>query len=104
MKRTVRRLRRISKRETKRQELQLEFLMLMNQLESPAQVMQAPPPQLESPTPMPTMAPPELEVPPPLTPKEIEELRELPMPDPVEEIEYRLGLSTTPPSPQTSAG
>jgi hypothetical protein len=53
---------------------------------------------------MPEPLPPMLEPPPPLTPEEIEELKELPMPDPVEEIEYLLGLSTTRPSPQTSAG
>lgn len=34
------------------------------------------------------------EVPPPLTPEEIAELKGLPMPDPVQEIEHRLGLST----------
>lgn len=55
-----------------------------------------PPQQVEIP------AAPTIQVPPPLTPEEIEELKMEPMPDPAEEIEYLLGLSTTPPSRVTS--
>ncbi len=89
LKRQVRRLRRLIRRQDRVIQLQQEFLSLLEILENPPQlvtVTQAEPPQkmLDS---LP-------EVPPPLTPEEIAELRELPMPDPVLELERRLGLST----------
>lgn len=64
-------------------------------------VLPEPLPQLENETPTSKTTPPQLEVPPPLTPEEIAELKAQ-MTDPVGEIEHRLGLSTTPPSPPTS--
>ena len=57
---------------------------------------------LESPVPEPETLPPAWVPPPPLTEAEIQALRDS-MPDPLEEIEHRLGLSTTPLSPQTWA-
>jgi hypothetical protein len=42
--------------------------------------------------------------PPALTPEEIEELKAEPMPDPLEEIERALGLSTTPSLPKIWVG
>jgi hypothetical protein len=70
--------------------LRQEYLTLLEQLEHPPLLI--PPPLPEEP-PMP---------PPPLTPAEIEELRMLPMPDPLTEIEERLGLSTSTRLPLTS--
>ena len=95
----MRRLDRIQRQQERILLLQSERLRLLHLLENPAQ----PASLLPSGSPIPTSAPtpPELELPPPLTPEEIEELKAMPMPDPLEEIEYRLGLSTTPPSPQT---
>jgi hypothetical protein len=58
-----------------------------------------PPPILEL-TPEPLATPPI----PVLTPEEVEELKKVPMPDPVAELEARLGLSTSPPSAPTSVG
>lgn len=78
--------------------LQREFLRLLEQLEHPPVLLQRAA-LSDSPTPTLEQMPPEWELPPPLTPEEIEELRALPMPDPLEEIEARLGLSTTPLSP-----
>jgi len=46
-----------------------------------------------SPPPAPPTTPPLPEIP-PLTPEEKQELESLPMPDPMEELERRLGLST----------
>lgn len=70
-------------------ELQREFLILLECLENPPQLvtvtMEEPPQERMESLP---------EVPPPLTPEEIAELKGLPMPDPVEEISHRLGLST----------
>lgn len=79
--------------------LQAEHQMLLHLLEHPAKPVSLLP--SGSPTPTSAPMPPELELPPPLTPEEIEELKAMPMPDPMEEIEYRLGLSNTPPSPRT---
>lgn len=56
---------------------------------------------LEHPLPETEPLPPQWTPPPPLTPQEIQELRES-MPDPLEEIEARLGLSTSPLWQQTS--
>lgn len=68
-------------------------------------VLAEPLPQLESPTPISEMTPPTLEVRgPTLTEEEREQLKAMKMPDPVTELEHRLGLSTMPPSPPTSAG
>lgn len=79
--------------------LQLEFLELLEKVEHP--LMLVPPERLpQAPTPP---LPEELAPPDPLTPEEIEELRAMPMPDPLEEIQQRL-VSTTPPSPLTSRG
>jgi hypothetical protein len=94
LQRTVRRLRRKVRRQERAIRLRVEMLELLEQLEHPP-LLAPPPPE---PDPMP-----EWEPPPPLTAAEMEELRALPMPDPLEEIEYRLGLSTTPPSQRTSA-
>ena len=71
--------------------LRVEMLELLEQLEHP--------PLLSRPL---EQEPPGLDFP-PLTEAEIQELRDLPMPDPLEEIEARLGLSTSPPSQRTSA-
>ena len=95
--RTVRRLRRLAARQEAALSLQREMLDLLDQLQQP--ILLAPP--LESPTPTWEQMPPSLELPPPLTQEEMDTLRELPMPDPLEEIELRLGLSTSPPSPRT---
>ena len=91
--RQVRLLRKKVLRQERAIRLQLEFLQLLEKLEHPL--------LLVSPTPILEQLPPQLELPPPLTPEEIRELRALPMPDPLEEIEARLGLSTTPLSPAT---
>lgn len=78
------------------------MLELVSMLEEPARLL--PPAYLETPTSETTPPPPEVTevLPPPLTPEEIEELASLPMPDPLAEIESRLGLSTTPRSSPTS--
>ena len=81
----------MAKRAVKVRRLQLEYLHLLESLQ--------PQPPPESPSPEVTELVPEM--PPPLTPEEIAELQSLPMPDPLEEIEHRLGLSTMPPSPVT---
>jgi hypothetical protein len=97
----VRRLRRKVRAQDKALALQKELQTLLWQLERPPLL--APLPDL--PTPVTDLIVAELEdLPPPLTQAEIEEIRALPMPDPLEEIEHRLGLSTSPPSPQTWAG
>ncbi len=101
--RRVRRLRRLAHRQERVLLLQQEFLELLEQLERPPALLLLRAPS-DSPTPISVPMPPELELPPPLSPEEIAELRALPMPDPLEEIEARLGLSTTPLSPQTWAG
>jgi len=77
------------------------MLELLEQLEHP--LLLSPDPD-SLPTPRPPVTVEQLDLPPALTAEEIQELRELPMPDPVQEIEHRLGLSTTPPSPQTWVG
>lgn len=102
LERTVRRLDRMQRRQERILRLQAERLRLLHLLEHPAQPVSLLPSGSPIPTSVPT--PPELELPPPLTPEEIEELRQQPMPDPLEEIEYRLGLSTTPPLPRTWEG
>lgn len=99
----VRRLRRLALRQKRVLALQLEFLTLLEALEHPPGLLLRQDPS-DSPTPILEQMPPELELPPPLSPEEIEALRAMPMPDPLEEIEHRLGLSTTPLSPQTWAG
>jgi hypothetical protein len=89
----VHRLRRKVRRQERAIRLRLEMLQLLEQLGHPPLLMEQVPPVV----PMP-------ELPPPLTPEEMQELRELPMPDPLEELEHRLGLSTSLRSPQTWAG
>ena len=89
----VRRLRRKVARQEKAIRLRVEMLELLEQLEHP--------PLLSPPLPPGTPEPLDF---PPLTEAEIQELRDLPMPDPLEEIEARLGLSTSPRSPQTWEG
>lgn len=82
--------------------LQQELVTLLEQLSSPPLLVTvgAAEPML----PPEEVLPPEMLFPPPLTEAELEEIRALPMPDPLEEIEHRLGLSTSPPSPPTWAG
>lgn len=101
LQRQVRRLQRQVERAQKERELQAQYRQLVQVL----QLLEHPPllepqPQPPAPEPMPRV----LGLPPPLTPEEIAALQEEPMPDPMEEIEHRLGLSTTPPSQQTLAG
>lgn len=79
--------------------MQLEYLELLEKLEHPLMLV---PPELLPQGPTPPL-PEELDPPEPLTPEEIEELRELPMPDPLEEIQLRLA-STSTSSRQTSVG
>ena len=98
----MRRLRKKVRRQERALRLQLEFLELLEKLEHPLLLVSLPP--SDSPTPISEPMPPEWELPPPLTLEEIQELRALPMPDPLEEIEARLGLSTTPRSQQTWEG
>lgn len=83
-------------------ELRLEMLQLLEMLEEPQRLL--PPEYLETPTSETTLPTQVVEatLPPPLTPEEMEALANLPMPDPLAEIESRLGLSTTPPSSPTS--
>lgn len=95
----VRRLRRQVAAQERVLALQVECLQLLDRLEHPRlpeHLLPQPEPQTQ-PEPQP-QAP---ELPPPLTPEEMAALQEEPMPDPMEEIEYRLGLSTTPQSQQT---
>ncbi len=86
----MRKLRRQVARQEKAIRLRVEMQELLEQLEHPLLLSPPLPPTVE-------LEP----LPPPLTQAEMEELRLLPMPDPLEEIEHRLGLSTTPQSPQT---
>ena len=87
----MRKLRRQVAKQERAIRLRVEMLELLEQLEHPPLL--APlPPTVE-------LAP----MPPPLTEAEIQEIRELPMPDPLEEIEHRLGLSTSPLSSRTWA-
>ena len=79
----MRKLRRQVARQEKAIRLRVEMLELLEQLEHPPLLSPPLPPE------------PALDFP-PLTEAEIQELRELPMPDPLEEIEHRLGLSTSP--------
>lgn len=98
----IRAVRRQVARAERQLRLKLELLQLVEQLENP--LLLVPSELLQTPTSEPT--PLSLEVtealPPPLTEEEKEALLALPMPDPLAEIESRLGLSTTPPSPETS--
>lgn len=102
LQRQVRRLQRQVKRVQQERELQaqhlhlLQVLQLLEQQEHPLLLEPQPPVPVPEPTPR------ALGQPPPLTPEEKAELE--PMPDPMEEIEHRLGLSITPPSQQTWAG
>ena len=98
----MRRLRRLVSQQEQALALQQSFLTLLALLEHPPVPVSLLP--SDSPTPILEQMPPELELPPPLTPREIEALRAMPMPDPLLEIETRLGLSTTPLSPQTWVG
>lgn len=92
----------------KRRELALS-LMLEQQHHRVVQMEQmllppSPPPMVEPPPPTPDPTPDPTPEPTMQTLTE-EERASLPeMPDPAEEIEHRLGLSTTPPSRQSSAG
>jgi hypothetical protein len=88
----VRRLRRKVRRQEKVLLLQVELLRLLDLLESPVQMV---PPELLPATPPTQPLPETLDPPDQLTPEEIEELRAMPMPDPLEEIQQRLA-STTP--------
>jgi hypothetical protein len=96
----VRKLRRLARRQEKPRPRRLELLQLLEKLEHPQVVLpsgsQIPTSELTHPL----LEPPS---PPALTEEELEELRALPMPDPLEEIERALGLSTSPPSQQTWA-
>ena len=98
----IRRVRRRVERAEKQLRLKLELLQLLERLENP--LLLVPSELLQTPTSGETPLPPEVTevLPPPLTPEEMEELANLPMPDPLAEIEHRLGLSTTPPSSPTS--
>lgn len=89
----MRRLRRKVARQERAIRLRVEMLELLEALEHP--------PLLSPPLPPETPEPLDF---PPLTEAEMQELRDLPMPDPLEEIEARLGLSTSRPSPPTWAG
>lgn len=83
--------------------LRLELLQLVEKLEHPLLLV----PEQLRPTPeSPQPPPPEVTeaLPPPLTEEERAELMAMPMPDPLEEIESRLGLSTSPASLPTSVG
>lgn len=91
----VRKLRRKVARQERAIKLRVEMLELLEQLQNPPLL--ASPPAEQDPMP-------EWEPPPPLTEAEMQELRDLPMPDPLGEIEQRLGLSTSPPSQRTWAG
>ena len=95
----VRRLRKKVLRQERALLLQREFLTLLEALEHPPVLVSLP--LSDSPTPTLEPMPPQLELPPPLTQQEIQALRVMPMPDPLAEIEARLGLSTTPLSPAT---
>ena len=87
----VRRLQRQVRRQEKVLALQLEHQRLLLLLEEPLRLLpQELPPVSTEPFPE------ELDPPPPLTPEEIEELRALPMPDPLEEIRHRLVSTSTP--------
>ena len=99
LRRTVRRLRRLARRQERALQLRLEFLTLLEQLEHPQVVLPSGSPIPTSELTHPLLEPPSL---PPLTEEEIAELRALPMPDPLEEIERALGLSTSPRLPLTS--
>ena len=99
----MRRLRRLAHRQQRALALQQEFLTLLEALEHPPLLLSGLA-LSDSPTPTLEQMPPELELPPPLSQQEIQELRAMPMPDPLQEIEARLGLSTTPLSPATWSG
>lgn len=99
LQRQVRRLRRLALKQQRALELRLEFLTLLEQLEHPQVVLPSGSPIPTSELMHPLLEPPPL---PPLTEQEMEELRALPMPDPLEEIERALGLSTSQRLPLTS--
>lgn len=80
--------------------LQLEFLELLEKAEHPLTLVPAERLPQAPTEPLPE----ELAPPDPLTEEELAELRALPMPDPVEEIQRALALSTTPSSQPTSVG
>ena len=100
--RQVRRLHRLVARQEKALALQQEYLTLLERLTSPPLLVTVG--AAEPALPPEEVLPTELLLPPPLTEAEIRELQELPMPDPLVEIEARLGLSTSPRSPQTYLG
>ena len=80
------------------------LVSLLAEREALLQELSSPPSESPTPTWAETLLSPEPPLPPPLTPEEIRELEATPMPDPLEEIEHRLGMSTSPPSPQIWAG
>lgn len=100
----IRAVRRQVARAERQVRLKLELLQLVEKLEHP--LLLVPSEHLPTPTSEPTPPPPEVTavLPPPLTEEEKAALMALPMPDPLEEIESRLGLSTTPASSPTSVG
>lgn len=93
-------MRRLVARQERTLALQRELLQMLEQLEHPPILAVLP----DLPTPvsdqLEEMLQPE---PPPLTEQEMQELAELPMPDPVAEMEAALGLSTSPQSRPTWA-
>ena len=97
--RQLHRLRKMAERQEQVLRMQLEYLQLLEKLEHPLQLV----PAELLPTAPTAPLPEELDPPEMLTPEEIEELRRLPMPDPLEEIQHRLA-STSTPSPQTWVG
>lgn len=90
--RKTRKLARLLRRQQTAIERQERFLSLLEQVQNPPQLVMVTEPEI----------PPEVEESlseiPTLTPEEIEELKAMPMPDPVVTIEQELGLSTSPPS------
>ena len=104
--RTVRRLRRLEARQQRELDLQLEMLALLERLQHPMLLVPSgslTPTSEQTPLPSePLLVEPPLPMPPPLTEAEMAELRDLPMPDPVEEIVAALGPWTTPRSQPTS--
>jgi hypothetical protein len=89
----VRRLRRLARRQEKALQLRAEFLEVLEQLEHPQILLPSGSLIPTSELTHPLLEPPP---PPPLTAEELEELKALPTPDPLAEIEQALGLSTTP--------
>jgi hypothetical protein len=89
-------MQRLHRRQQKVRELLAEHQRLLLLLEQPLLP--------EIPTPLTDLLMEEPSQPPPLTPEELEEIQQWAQRDPLEEIEERLGLSTSPLSRPTSAG